>query len=107
MYSQSLRSSLSASSLVPQVNSIYMDETEVTYEAFAAFAEETGHQTVAEHFNNSMIFGKQITESLRKANDFQPVPSIPWWLFAYGVTWKQPNGPGSSWKGILFHISLT
>lgn len=67
------------------VNAFELDSTEVTNEAFAAFVAATGYESDAE----------QRGFAYRWAG----YGSLP----AHGFSWKQPNGPGSSYRDRLRH----
>ncbi|CAB0003948.1 unnamed protein product [Nesidiocoris tenuis] len=86
-----------------EVNSFWMDETAVTNEAFSVFVEETKYVTLAEKFNDSMLFLHQLTEEGKQAKLGTPVAGVPWWVLANATNWRQPYGPGSSWEALRDH----
>lgn len=93
------------------VKSFYMDETEVTNAAFAAFIKATGYITVAERKPSAHEF-PYLPDSLRVAGSLvftQPSASVAlynpsaWWRFVAGACWKHPAGPGSGIEGKEFY----
>lgn len=88
------------------VKGYFMDKTEVTNAAFAAFVKATGYITVAERkptleefpgapeealVAGSVVFTASGTTNL--SNHLQ------WWNYVHGANWKHPFGPGSDIKG--------
>ena len=71
----------------------YIDKTHVTNADFAAFAEETGYKTEAEHFGWSFVFYQFLPK--RKVRAAQRVQEAPWWCAIKGACWKHPEGRGS------------
>ena len=66
--------------------------TTVTNEQFAAFVEDTGHVTTAEHFGTSFVYAGLLPD------DFPPtrgVAAAPWWREVAGADWRHPEGPHS------------
>ena len=69
--------------------------TAVTNDEFAAFAEATGHVTIAEREGWSFVFGGLLPD------DFQPTRGVvgaEWWRQVEGACWSRPEGPQSSVK---------
>jgi formylglycine-generating enzyme required for sulfatase activity len=88
------------------VDGFFMDETEVTNKAFAAFVAATGYITVAETkptrkefpdapeenlVAGSVVFTPKTTTDLTK--------SYNWWDYIHGANWKHPTGPESDLTG--------
>lgn len=93
------------------VKAFYMDETEVTNGAFAAFVKATGYITVAERKPSVHEF-PYLPDSLRVAGSLvftPPAASVAlynpsaWWRFVPGANWKHPAGPGSGIEGKEFY----
>nr|WP_287376645.1 formylglycine-generating enzyme family protein [Candidatus Microthrix sp.] len=66
--------------------------TTVTNDQFEAFTTATGHQSTAERFGNSFVFGGLLPD------DFPPtrgVEAAPWWREVDGADWRHPEGPHS------------
>ncbi|RZC37930.1 sulfatase-modifying factor 1 [Asbolus verrucosus] len=85
------------------VNSFYLDMYEVSNQNFREFIEKTGYQTEAEIFGDSFIFEMLVPESERdKYKDFRAVQA-PWWIKMKGVSWKHPEGEGSTIADRLNH----
>ncbi|WP_229053397.1 formylglycine-generating enzyme family protein [Aeromicrobium sp. Leaf350] len=75
-----------------QVAAFAIGATTVTVVDFAAFVDDTGHTTDAEHFGDSLVFEAMV------APDAEPrgaVAATPWWHVVPGATWRSPEGPGS------------
>lgn len=98
-----------------RVDGFWMDDAEVTNEAFAHFAEATGYVTVAERKPRWEDLQKQSPPGTPPPPDsllvpgalvFTP-PSHPvmlndysqWWQWLPGTSWRHPEGPGSSLEG--------
>lgn len=98
-----------------EVNSFYMDITEVTNAQFAAFVEETGYITLAEKDVSWEQMKKELPKGTPKPHDsllaagslvFTPPPhAVPlndfsfWWKWVVGANWQHPTGPHSDIKG--------
>jgi formylglycine-generating enzyme required for sulfatase activity len=88
-----------------QVAGFWMDQGEVTNAQFSAFVAQTGYLTLAERgisdgaggaLAGSAVFAPQIA-------DGRLDPYAPWWQFAEGASWHQPQGPGSDLAGLDQH----
>lgn len=78
------------------VGSFEMSRTAVTNEEFAEFVDATGFRTVAEVEGSAFVFAGLLPD------DFPPtrgVASAPWWRLVEGATWREPQGPGSTFEG--------
>jgi formylglycine-generating enzyme required for sulfatase activity len=98
-----------------QVKAFWMDETEVTNAAFAAFVKATGYVTTAEKAIDWTELAKQVPAGTPKPADSLLAPASlvfvattgpvdlndysQWWQFKRGADWKHPEGPGSSLEG--------
>ena len=76
------------------IETIWVDETEVTNAEFRKFVEETEYVTTAER--NFEINGKSFPPGAMVFDDENPQA---WWKFKEGANWKHPHGPGSSIEG--------
>lgn len=94
-----------------KVNSFWMDETEVTNEAFAAFVDATGYITVAEKKpdweemkstlppgtpkpdESLLVAGSLVFEAPERAVTLDNISK--WWTWVPGANWRHPEGPGS------------
>lgn len=84
----------------------YLDKYEVSNKKFSEFVEKTGYKTEAELFGDSFMFEMFITEEDRgKYEDVRAVQA-PWWVKMKGVSWKSPEGPGSTIDGRLNMYNL-
>jgi formylglycine-generating enzyme len=74
------------------VSPFAIDAHAVTNARFAEFVAATGHQTDAERFGWSFVFGGLLPD------DFQPTRGVaraPWWREVEGADWRHPEGPDS------------
>ena len=62
---------------------------------FAAFVEDTGFVTEAEHFGWSFVFKNHVPKAAFKKNLVRTVPGLAWWHAVDRACWKRPEGPGS------------
>lgn len=71
-----------------QLDSFWMDATEVTNKQFKEFVQATGYVTSAErlHPKGSLVFNPKGNKQ----------GELFWWQYTNGANWKQPLGPGSS-----------
>ncbi|HKL35711.1 MAG TPA: formylglycine-generating enzyme family protein, partial [Salegentibacter sp.] len=76
------------------IETIWVDETEVTNAEFRKFVEETEYVTTAER--NFEINGKSFPPGAMVFDDENPQA---WWKFKEGANWKHPQGPESNIKG--------
>ena len=84
------------------VDGFWIDRTEVTNRAFAAFVAATGYVTTAEQPVDPSEFAvpiKQIPEDLLQAGSAVFVPptdrgEMGTWRYVVGANWRQPFGPG-------------
>ncbi|MFF4294055.1 formylglycine-generating enzyme family protein [Streptomyces vinaceus] len=83
------------------VNPFRIAPTTVTNAQFATFVKATGHVTEAEHFGFSYVFGGFLAEEVAAVSP--PVAAVPWWRAVPGATWRQPEGPGSSFAARQNH----
>lgn len=87
------------------VDSFYLDKYEVSNQKFSEFVQKTGYKTEAEEFGDSFIFEMLVPESEKeKYKDFRAVQA-PWWIKMKGVSWKHPEGEGSTINGTCTSLS--
>lgn len=92
-----------------RVNDFYIDQTEVTNEAFAKFVNATGYVTLAEKaprqedypdappenlYAGSMVFTPP--DGPVERTGANPMEAYQWWRYVKGADWRHPEGPGSS-----------
>ena len=93
------------------VSGFWMDATEVTNDAFAAFVDATGYVTVAERPVDWEELKKQVPPGTPKPPAEMLAPgslaftppdrAVPlnqpgrWWTWTPGADWRHPEGPGS------------
>jgi len=109
-----------------RLKAFWIDETEVTNQQFKEFADATGYVTVAEKKPEWEELQKQVPPGTPRPPDsvlvagslvFHP-PKEPvmlndytqWWRWENGVSWKHPEGPGSTldekWSHPVVHIAF-
>lgn len=92
------------------VDGFWMDAAEVTNKQFREFVEATGYVTTAEKAPDLHELMSQLPPDTPppSADMLTPgsivfvlpsTPGQPWWEWRKAVTWRQPNGPGSSIVG--------
>jgi formylglycine-generating enzyme len=89
------------------VDGFWMDATELTNEAFAAFIKATGYVTIAERTPTAAEFPGAPPENLVAGSTVftptaGPVPlnnHYQWWRYQKGANWRHPEGPESSITG--------
>ena len=87
-----------------RVDGFWMDRTEVTNAAFAAFVEATGYVTIAERPLDPKEFPGLPPDQLRPGSTVFTHPTrlanphdyTQWWRWVPGAHWRAPEGPGSS-----------
>jgi formylglycine-generating enzyme required for sulfatase activity len=70
-----------------------IDAHAVTNARFAEFVEATGHQTDAERYGWSFVFGGLLPDEFP---DTRGAAQAPWWRQVFGADWRHPEGPQSS-----------
>jgi len=89
------------------VDGFWMDETEVTNEAFAAFVSATHYVTIAEKLPRAEDYPNAAPELLVPGSVVFTPPKEPvslddplqWWSYVPGANWRHPEGPASSISG--------
>jgi formylglycine-generating enzyme len=89
------------------VDGFWMDETEVTNDAFGAFVRATGYVTIAERTPSAEEFPDAPAENLVAGSVvFAPPPGpVPldtqfrWWTYLKGASWRHPTGARSDLRG--------
>lgn len=102
------------------ISGFFIDINEVTNADFKKFVDATDYKTIAEREIDWEEMKKQVPAGTPKPHDsiMQPGSLLfkktkssvanlydfsQWWEWKIGANWKQPNGPGSSLKGIKNH----
>ena len=102
-----------------EVGPFWMDPTEVTNQAFAAFVEATGYTTTAEQPVDWDELKAQLPPGTPKPSDELLLPgsmvfALPpngtpaatftdWWRWVPGACWRHPEGPESSIENRMNH----
>jgi formylglycine-generating enzyme len=88
-----------------QLDSFWIDETEVTNAQFKQFTDATHYVTTAEkdfeYVNTQGVTvlqkaGSLVFQQLKTGEEASP---NTWWRFVQGANWKHPQGPGSDIEG--------
>ncbi len=93
------------------VDAFWMDKHTVTNAEFSRFVEDTGHVTLAEKPANAADYPGAKPELLSPASvvfrkSSQPVDlrnHFNWWDYIPGASWRHPQGPQSTLKGLAKH----
>jgi sulfatase modifying factor 1 len=93
------------------VDGFWMDKFAVTNAQFTRFVEETGYVTSAERVPNPADYpGAQVEMLVPASVVFRKPPfrvdlrnPYNWWTYVAGASWRHPQGPGSSLKGLAKH----
>lgn len=93
------------------VGDVWWDVHPVTNAEFAHFVAETGHVTVAERAPDPADFPGADPDLLVPGSQLFVQPPGPvdlrdwtqWWTWQPGVSWRCPQGLGSSWEEVLDH----
>lgn len=81
-----------------------IDVHAVTNQDFKGFIEATGYVTDAERFGWSYVFVGMLKTAKKKVRlKSLAHRQTEWWHAVRGVTWKRPEGPGSSLKKRMQH----
>ena len=102
-----------------EINSFWMDETEVTNAQFEEFVEATGYITTAEIKPDWEELKKSLPINTPKPDESLLVPASlvfrknintvslndpsQWWEWVPGANWRNPGGPGTSIENIKNH----
>ena len=85
---------------VVSVDPFFMDTTLVTNKQFGQFVRKTHFQTEAEKYGWSFVLSSFVSKQTKIENDtsVQRDPEAEHWVTIDRAYWKQPEGPGSSYK---------
>jgi len=82
---------------VVQVDPFFMDRTLVTNKEFGKFVRSTYYETEAEQFGWSFVLSSFLAEkSILEKSDVDP--EAEHWVAVDGAYWRNPEGPGSTYK---------
>jgi len=82
---------------VVHVDPFFMDETPVTNKQFAKFVRATYYETEAEQFGWSFVLASFLPKALQD-KEVDVDPDAEQWVAVDGAYWRNPEGPGSSYK---------
>ena len=93
------------------VDAFLIDAGPVTNAAFAAFAEATGHVTLAERPPDPGAYPDADPELMQPGSAVFTQPGEPtpptdpflWWRYVTGASWRRPLGPDSDLQGLDDH----
>jgi sulfatase modifying factor 1 len=77
-----------------------VDPYTVSTARFAAFVDATGHETDAERYGWSFVFGGLLPDDFPETRG---VASAPWWRQVEGADWRHPEGTHSGLDGRADH----
>jgi sulfatase modifying factor 1 len=83
-----------------ELSAFAIDAVAVTNDRFAAFVDATGHETEAERFGWSFVFGGFLPDDFP---DTRGVEGAPWWRQVHDACWRRPAGPHSDLDGLAEH----
>lgn len=94
-----------------EVDGFWIDETPVTNRQFMQFVEATGHVTLAETPPSAELYPHADPALLQPGSSLFIKPerqigahdSFQWWSFSLGTSWRNPQGPQSSFTKLLEH----
>lgn len=87
---------------IVSTQSFYMSETTVTNSQFAEFVKQTSYVTEAEKIGSSFVF-YQLIDKVHWDKIKYKKTERRWWLDVIGASWKNPEGPQSSFKNRMDH----
>ncbi|MEZ5638137.1 MAG: SUMF1/EgtB/PvdO family nonheme iron enzyme [Burkholderiaceae bacterium] len=90
-----------------RVDGFWMDRTEVSNDAFAAFVDATGYVTVAERPVDAARYPDLPPDMRQPGAVVFTMPGtggagggpMPWWRYVPGANWRHPGGPGTGIAG--------
>jgi len=82
------------------VNDFSLAPHAVSNAEFAAFVKATGHETDAERYGWSFVFGGHLPDDFEQTRG---VAAAPWWRQVFGASWRHPDGPQSDLTDRLDH----
>ena len=93
------------------VGGFWIDPTPVTNRQFREFVKTTGHVTTAERTPELKDYPNALPHMLKAGSLLFDPPDYPvdlrdwsqWWTYRFGASWRRPNGPGSSIRGLEDH----
>jgi formylglycine-generating enzyme required for sulfatase activity len=77
-----------------------IDRYACTTTRFAEFVAATGHETDAERYGWSFVFGGLLPDDFA---DTRAAAAAPWWRQVFGADWRHPEGPQSNLDGRADH----
>ena len=82
---------------VAHIDPIFLDEKPVTNKEFAKFVKSTYYETEAEKYGWSFVLRTFLPDP-SILDDSEVDPEAEHWVAVQGAYWRQPEGPGSSYK---------
>ena len=87
---------------IVRVDPFFLDEAPVTNREFAKFVQSTYYETEAEKYGWSFVLesflGNDHPVNQLQEDDKEVDPEAEHWVAVEGAYWRQPEGPGSSYK---------
>lgn len=82
---------------VVHVEPFFLDETPVTNKQFGKFVRAVYYKTEAEQFGWSFVLSSFLRD-IGKLHEHDADPEAEHWVAVDGAYWREPEGPGSSYK---------
>jgi len=76
---------------------VFMDEVPVTNKKYGKFVRSTYYKTEAEQFGWSFVLSS-FMQNVDKLEEHDTDPEAEHWVAVDGAYWREPEGPGSSYK---------
>lgn len=83
---------------VVEVEPFFLDAAPVTNAQFSKFVANTYYETEAEKYGWSFVLSSFVSPKLLNEGTIEIDPEAPSWVAVPGAYWRQPEGPGSSYK---------
>jgi formylglycine-generating enzyme required for sulfatase activity len=83
--------------VVAHIDPVFLDETLVTNKEFGKFVRSVYYKTEAEHFGWSFVLSSFLPNA-DELHKHDKDPDAEHWIAVDGAYWREPEGPGSSYK---------
>ena len=83
---------------IVRVDPFFLDEAPVTNKEFAKFVKSTYYETEAEKYGWSFVLESFLSSEHHENHEKEVDPEAEHWVAVQGAYWRQPEGPGSSYK---------
>lgn len=83
--------------VVAHIDPVFLDETLVTNKEFGKFVRSVYYKTEAEHYGWSFVLSSFLPNA-DELHKHEKDPEAEYWVAVDGAYWREPEGPGSSYK---------